>query len=260
MSLVKQEYLKNSSGEIISPITSSDTIKFPSTMGGGTVSDFANNRKMKMYTNPNQLNSTFTKGTSLANICEAMPDYSILEYYIYSSEEYPPEIEDFKINGNIAKTIRIERLSNLRTNITVINNDGDLTYGSNIYVTHYRADYTNKLYPWKKLVNKDELFAQLLYKDPNIEITSSGVKFTTAKNMTDYHLIMVRLRTGWNYSGCWFIYKSDFGRNNSYQIIHDDGGIDVAYTQGITDNTITISSIKGSHGLYLVGIYGIIAI
>ena len=46
----------------------------------------------------------------------------------------------------------------------------------------------------------------LYYGNSNVvEISSSGTVFTTTKKMTDYEMIMINLRTGYNYGGVWFI-------------------------------------------------------
>lgn len=94
----------------------------------------------------------------------------------------------------------------------------------------------------------------------NVQITTSGTKFTTTKSMNNYRLIMINLRTGYNYGGAWLIPSKNFGRNNTFRIEDDASGFDRVYTQGITDTTINIKLINSSHGMYLIGIYGLFPI
>lgn len=101
----------------------------------------------------------------------------------------------------------------------------------------------------------------LYYGNSNVvEISLSGTVFTTTKKMTDYEMIMINLRTGYNYGGVWFIPRGNFGRNNTFRIEDDASGFDRVYTQGITDNTMNIKLINACHGMYLLGIYGIFPI
>lgn len=92
------------------------------------------------------------------------------------------------------------------------------------------------------------------------QISTSGTQFTTTKSMNDYNLIMINLRTGYNYGGAWFIPKKNFGRNNTFRIEDDASGFDKVYAQGITNNTITIKLINSAHGMFLLGIYGLFPI
>lgn len=99
-----------------------------------------------------------------------------------------------------------------------------------------------------------------LLESSGIQISTSGTSFTTTKSMNNYNMIMINLRTGYNYGGAWFIPKSNFGRNNIFKIGDSNVYFDRVYTQGIGDTTINIRLIDNTHGMYLTGIYGLFPI
>lgn len=94
----------------------------------------------------------------------------------------------------------------------------------------------------------------------SVGITTSGSNFMTNKSMNNYNMIMINLKTSHNYAGAWFIPKSNFLRNNTFNLYDQDGLVDTAFTQGITNTTLTIRKISNAHELYLLGIYGLFPI
>lgn len=133
---------------------------------------------------------------------------------------------------------------------------------ANVYQQYLKDKDGNNFSPITSAKSVYGMFEPLLENQEAsaAQISTSGTQFTTTKSMNDYNLIMINLRTGYNYGGAWFIPKKNFGRNNTFRIEDDASGFDKVYTQGITNNTITIKLINSAHGMFLLGIYGLFPI
>lgn len=101
----------------------------------------------------------------------------------------------------------------------------------------------------------------ILY-DTEVQLTTSGVTIPLSKNPFNYNMILVRIRTGFNYAGSWIICRGDYGRNNTFSIYDNGTGEDRVFTQGISTTSMTINTISAAsaHGSWVKSVWGLFPI
>ena len=141
-----KKQLKDKNNQNINPITASDAVLRDD---GSTVEDFIEQRQIKMFTSPDQF-SDYSVTSSLSDICNAMPDQSILIYD--TIDKYCPE-EVKSITGVTVNSIEIYKISNYRTNIIIKTNATGRKQES--YQSFWRID--SGLETFSKIIVKDDI-------------------------------------------------------------------------------------------------------
>lgn len=127
---INMKYEKHSttaSDKQVDPITKASlvTATESATNTQSNVEDILKARQLKMYRNPNQINSSFTETTSLNQIAEAMPVNSMLIYYTDDGTGAPQEIMDNLGEDQIYNIIEMMKFSQYRVSITVYESKGN---------------------------------------------------------------------------------------------------------------------------------------
>ena len=101
----------------------------------------------------------------------------------------------------------------------------------------------------------------ILY-NTEVQLTASGVTIPLSKNPFNYNMILVRIKTGYNYAGSWIICRGDYGRNNTFSVYDNGTGEDRVFTQGISETSMLVKIFYSvsTHVSWLLSVWGLFPI